>query len=209
MELCRKLTAPSWIAVGLQNDLWSWPKERDAAEQLGQSHVINALWVIMQEHHVDIEAAETICRELIKQNVAESLRIWEENQFNESISVDLRRYIQCMLFSISGNVAWSLGCPRYNPVSSFNAKQLDWMQNGVPEMENLVRTHSRDSSTCTFGTQASSETKADSELTSPLDGSVNDGSLDLEQSFDCRHPSISMSLQMQQEVATTPLSSQT
>lgn len=202
MELCRKLTAPSWIAVGLQNDLWSWPKERDAAEQLGQSHVINALWVIMQEHQVDMAGAEAICRQLIKENVAEALKIWEENQFNDSISVDLRKYIECMLFSISGNVVWSLGCPRYNPGSNFNEKQLDWMRNGLPDMENLARTHSRDSSTCTFETQASSEAKADSELTSPLEGSVNDGSVDMEQDINCRHPDLSISLQMQQEVIT-------
>lgn len=206
MELCRKLTSPSWIAVGLQNDLWSWPKERDTAEKLGQSHVINALWVIMQEHQVDIKGAEAICRQLIKDNVAESLSIWEQNQFNESLSVDLRRYIECMLFSISGNVVWSLGCPRYNPSSNFNATQLDWMRNGLPEVDSRTHTSSRDSSNYSFGTQASSVTKNDSELSSPLNGSIDGDSLDPGQNTDYCHRSLSLSLQLQEEVLTTLIS---
>lgn len=135
LDLCRKLTAPAWISVSLQNDLWSWPKERDAAEQQGQTHVINALWVLMQEKQVDIDEAEKICRKLVKEYVAEYRQIWEENRSNESISPDLRKYMECMLYSISGNVVWSLGCPRYHSEYDFNEKQLDWMRNGLPQIE--------------------------------------------------------------------------
>ncbi|KAK8133241.1 hypothetical protein PG999_001414 [Apiospora kogelbergensis] len=175
LELCRKLTAPAWISVSLQNDLWSWPKERDAAEEQGQSHVINALWVLMQERQVDIDTAEKICRDLIKEYVAEYRKIWEQNQFNDSISVDLRKYMECMLYSISGNVVWSLGCPRYHPEISFNEKQLDWMQNGVPDLDQLIPESSSDTSI----THTTSGSEAESTYTVPP-GSP----LEVKQSYD-------------------------
>lgn len=132
MDLCRELMAPAWIAVGLQNDLWSWPKERDAAEKQGRGHVINALWVLMQEHKTDVDGAEQICRRLIKENVAKYLQVVRASKDNDSLSKDLRKYINAMQYSISGNVVWSLSCPRYNPDISFNKQQLEWMYHGVP-----------------------------------------------------------------------------
>ncbi|KAK6213609.1 fusicoccadiene synthase [Colletotrichum tabaci] len=135
MDLCRKLMAPAWIAVGLQNDLWSWPKERDAAEKQGKDHVINAIWVLMHEHKTDLEGAEQICRRLIKENVAKYLQIVKECRDDASLSEDLRKYIEAMKYSISGNVVWSLTCPRYNPQVSFNERQIRWMHEGVPELE--------------------------------------------------------------------------
>lgn len=132
MDLCRELMAPAWIAVGLQNDLWSWPKERDAAEKQGRGHVINALWVLMQEHKTDVDGAEQICRRLIKENVAKYLQVVRASKDNDSLSKDLRKYINAMQYSISGNVVWSLSCPRYNPDISFNKQQLEWMHHGVP-----------------------------------------------------------------------------
>lgn len=135
MDLCRELMAPAWIAVGLQNDLWSWPKERDAAEKQGHGHVINALWVLMQEHKTDVDGAEQICRRLIKENVAKYLQVVRDSKDNKSLSEDLRKYIDAMQYSISGNVVWSLSCPRYNPDISFNKQQLGWMHHGVPASE--------------------------------------------------------------------------
>ncbi|KAI1857352.1 uncharacterized protein JN550_013232, partial [Neoarthrinium moseri] len=132
LDLCRSLMAPAWTAVGLQNDLWSWPKERDAAQLRGKDHVINAIWVIMQEQQVQVHEAMQICRQLIKDYVSRYLQTMEEIKVNTSISSDLRKYLQAMLYSISGNVVWSLTCPRYNPDVEFNQTQLDWMFNGVP-----------------------------------------------------------------------------
>ncbi|GJC78710.1 fusicoccadiene synthase [Colletotrichum liriopes] len=126
--------APAWIAVGLQNDLWSWPKEEDAAKKQGKGHVINAIWVLMQEHKTDVRGAAQICRRLIKEYVAKYLQIVKESRNNHLLSPDLRKYIEAMKYSISGNVVWSLTCPRYNPQVSFNECQLEWMYRGVPEI---------------------------------------------------------------------------
>lgn len=137
MDTCRNLMAPAWIAVGLQNDLYSWSKERDTAERQGEGHVVNAIWVLMQEHKVDVDEANKICRKLIKQYVAEYVQIVKDNKDNGLLSSDLRKYIEAMQYSISGNVVWSLNCPRYNPHVSFNKKQLEWMQNGVPVLDSF------------------------------------------------------------------------
>lgn len=135
LQLCRELMANAWIAVGLQNDLWSWPKERDAAKQHGKDHVVNAIWVLMQEHQTDVDGAMQICRELIVEYVAKYLEVIEVTKNDESISLDLRKYLDVMLYSISGNVVWSLECPRYNPDVSFNKTQLEWMRQGLPSSE--------------------------------------------------------------------------
>lgn len=133
-EICRKLMAPAWIAVGLQNDLWSWPKEKDEAERKGEDHVINAIWVLMQEHQVDVQGAQDICRKLTKEYVAKYVQIIKDTRDDESLSKDLRKYIEAFQYAISGNVVWSLTCPRYNPTANFNQTQLDWMHNSVPAL---------------------------------------------------------------------------
>lgn len=138
LDLCRELMANAWIAVGLQNDLWSWPKERDAAKLHGKDHVVNAIWVLMQEHKTDLDGAVQICRKLIVEYVAKYLKVIEATRNDDSISLDLRKYLEAMLYSISGNVVWSLECPRYNPDITFNETQLEWMRQGLPCSETCI-----------------------------------------------------------------------
>ena len=51
-ELCRKLVMPGFAALSLTNDLYSWGKERDAANRNGSPNVVNAIWVIMNENSI-------------------------------------------------------------------------------------------------------------------------------------------------------------
>lgn len=132
LNLCRELMSHAWIAVGLQNDIWSWPKEQDAAVLHGKDHVVNAIWVLMQEHRTDVDGAMQICRKLIVDHVAKYLDVIEATKNDESISLDLRKYLDAMLYSISGNVVWSLECPRYNPDINFNKAQLELMRERLP-----------------------------------------------------------------------------
>ncbi|KAK7956524.1 fusicoccadiene synthase [Apiospora aurea] len=132
LERCQALVAPAWIAVGLQNDLWSWPKEVEAAKDQGKDHVINSIWVLMQEHSISVREAMQICRQLIKGYVAEYLATVEAYRDGEALSGDLRRYLLAIKYSISGHLVWSLNCPRYNPEVAFNKRQRAWMCNGVP-----------------------------------------------------------------------------
>jgi fusicocca-2,10(14)-diene synthase/ophiobolin F synthase len=159
----------AWIAVGLQNDIWSWPKERDAARLHGKDHVVNAIWVLMQEHQTDVDGAMQICRKLIVDHVAKYLDVIEANKNDESISLDLRKYLDVMLYSISGNVVWSLECPRYNPDINFNETQLEWMRQGLPPRPELspsllvnLETVSADESDSTVDSDKSGDTQRDS-----------------------------------------------
>lgn len=131
MDLCRRLMRPAWIVAGLTNDLFSWQKEYEASIENNQSHVINAIWVLTREHSITIDEAKDLCRQKIKEHIAEYVRIVEENRNNMSISSDLRKYIDCMQYSLSGNVVWSKLCPRYHPTASFNELQLARMKYGV------------------------------------------------------------------------------
>lgn len=132
IALCRELMADAWIAVALQNDMCSWPKERDHAALKGYDSVINAIWVLMQERNVDAARAEEICRQLTKEHVAKYLRTIEATRHDESLSQDLRKYIEAFQYAISGNVVWSLNCPRYNPSVNFNDDQLEAMCHVAP-----------------------------------------------------------------------------
>ena len=131
MDLCKRIMRPAWIVAGLTNDLYSWEKEYQASLEHGQTHVVNAIWVLMREHSFTIDQAKDLCKQKIKENVAEYLRTVEETQKNESLSLDLRRYVECMQYSLSGNVVWSRLCPRYHSAASYNESQLLRMRHGL------------------------------------------------------------------------------
>ncbi|POS74342.1 hypothetical protein DHEL01_v207267 [Diaporthe helianthi] len=162
LELCRELMANAWIAVGLQNDLWSWPKERDAAKLHGNDHVVNAIWVLMQEHKTDVNEAMDMCRKLIVEYVAKYLKVIEDTRNDVSISLDLRKYLDAMLYSISGNVVWSLECPRYNPEINFNETQSEWMRRGVPPLETSISGDDYSANSSDVSATSASENEVDS-----------------------------------------------
>jgi fusicocca-2,10(14)-diene synthase len=115
MDLCKTLGRPTWEALVLTNDLYSWEKERDDAARAGHAEVVNAVWVIMKEHSVSEPEAKKICELKIKESVAQALQVADKTKRDRSLSPDLRKYTEAMLYSISGNLVWSIYCPRYHP----------------------------------------------------------------------------------------------
>lgn len=112
-SLCMKLARPGYVVLGLTNDLYSWEKERFDAEKIGQDYVFNAIWVIMKERGVEEEQAKEICREEIRKYTTEFNLIVDRTKANLTLSRDLRAYIEAIKFSCSGNLVWSIYCPRY------------------------------------------------------------------------------------------------
>ncbi|KAM7190054.1 Isoprenoid synthase domain containing protein [Naviculisporaceae sp. PSN 640] len=124
-QLCMKLARPCYVALALTNDLYSWTKERIAAEAAGQDCIFNAIWVIMRElseirqcnitgdDALEAEAID-ICKAEIKKHVSEYRTIVEQAKNNTSFSRDLKAYLEAILYTISGNLVWSIYCPRYN-----------------------------------------------------------------------------------------------
>lgn len=65
-DLCMELARPGYIALGLVNDLYSWEKEREAAQRAGQDYVFNAIWVAMRERSAgEAEAWDICCKEVL------------------------------------------------------------------------------------------------------------------------------------------------
>ncbi|KAI0812131.1 isoprenoid synthase domain-containing protein [Xylaria sp. FL0064] len=112
-DLCMELAKPGYAALGLANDLFSWEKERIAAEKLGQNYVFNAIWVTMQERGVDEAEAKRVCSDEIRKYMADYEQVVQNAKNNESISKDLRKYLEAVLLSCIGNIVWSIYCPRY------------------------------------------------------------------------------------------------
>ena len=119
-DLCKQLVRPAFAALSLTNDLFSWEKERDAAERHGNPHVVNAIWVLMREHSITELEAQKLCRKKIKEYVDKSVRVSEDTNRNLDISLDLRKYVEAIQYSLSGNLVWSIYCPRYHLKASYN-----------------------------------------------------------------------------------------
>ncbi|GAB1310754.1 hypothetical protein MFIFM68171_00964 [Madurella fahalii] len=133
-ELLSQLCRPAWVALGLTNDLYSLWKERKAAAEMGEAHVSNAVWVMMREHSISEDAANELCRQKIRENVAVfAANVRQTLAQTDELSRDVRIFVEGVQYIISGNLVWTLGAPRYNPGATYNARQLDWMANGTPK----------------------------------------------------------------------------
>ncbi|KAJ4361011.1 uncharacterized protein N0V89_001580 [Didymosphaeria variabile] len=127
MDKCNKDTAPACAAIALANDLFSWDKERDLAKRDNLPHIVNAVWVIMGQYSVSEEEARKICHSKVVELVEEYKETVERYKNDQSICLDLKKYAEALLYNISGNLIWSLTCPRYNPGTELNSCQR-WMQ---------------------------------------------------------------------------------
>lgn len=121
----RELLTPALITASLTNDLFSFEKERDDA------NVQNAVLVVMKEHGCSEEKAREICKERIRIEVAKYVRVVKDTRTRTDLSDDTKRYIEVMQYTLSGNVAWSTQCPRYNAGAKWNELQLLRAKYGV------------------------------------------------------------------------------
>lgn len=115
-DSCMQFARPGYIALALTNDLFSWEKEKAEAKAAGQGSVFNAVWVIMRERGCNEEEAKNICAKEIKWNVAEFRMVVEaiSDMDVPYRSKDMVVYLKAVLLTISGNLVWSIHCPRYN-----------------------------------------------------------------------------------------------
>ncbi|GAB7349558.1 hypothetical protein MBLNU459_g0254t1 [Dothideomycetes sp. NU459] len=121
----RELLTPALISAALVNDLFSFEKERDDA------NVQNAVLVVMTEHSCSEEEARRIVRDRIRIENAKYVQVVKDTSIRTDISDDVKRYIEVMQYTLSGNVAWSSQCPRYNQGSKWNELQMLRAEYGV------------------------------------------------------------------------------
>lgn len=138
LPLLDTLLLPAWVALSLQNDIFSWPKERDAARQKGYAVVVNAVYVFMHEHSISESEALLLCREKCREYVAEYVQKVRDNERNMELSDDSRRYIVAIMYSLSGNAVWSISCPRYHKEAVYNEFQLSLMMENHTEIRDEV-----------------------------------------------------------------------
>ncbi|CAH0032928.1 unnamed protein product [Clonostachys rhizophaga] len=114
LALVTEYVMPASLACSLQNDLLSFGKEYEAALEAGQTEICNALWVLMGEHNCTLKEAKALCIQRIHEEVRKYLQYAERAQQMHDLSSDGKKYVDMMRFTISGNAAWSVRCPRYN-----------------------------------------------------------------------------------------------
>ncbi|KAI0846488.1 putative geranylgeranyl diphosphate synthase [Daldinia vernicosa] len=131
MSICAELMLPAVITASLTNDLFSYEKEYEAAQAAGLPNVVNALWILMDEHHISLEDAKAKCRMRIKEEAAKYARIVRETMSRHDLSSDVKRYIELMQYTVSGNVVWSRQCPRYHKDMQYNERQILREKDGV------------------------------------------------------------------------------
>lgn len=132
-DICNQFVRPAFVVLGLTNDLFSWEKEYQSAMQRGMKNVPNAIWVLMQQHAMDLAQAKQLCRKIIKQNVSEYLEIVRKNMDNKNLSPDLRRYLDAIQYTLSGNALWSLESPRYRLHDQHDTSQNSMMHTGLAQ----------------------------------------------------------------------------
>ena len=125
LDLCHELANTAYLNLCLTNDLYSWQVEYEKAVAMGQDDIVNIIAVLMEEHGISEEEAKAICREKIKVTVVGFRKTVMDTTERTDVSTDLKKYLEALLYTISGNLVWSLDCPRYHRWASYNEKQLD------------------------------------------------------------------------------------
>jgi hypothetical protein len=84
-----------------------------------------------KEHSITVDEAKHLCRTKIKEAVAKYLSVVDRTRNDESLSLDLRRYVYAMQYSLGGNVAWSLPCLRHHAEHEHNDLQFMRMKHSI------------------------------------------------------------------------------
>jgi hypothetical protein len=111
-------------AASLTNDLFSFEKEMEAAHVAGHSYISNAICILMIEHGVSLEEAKNLCKVRIKEEVAIYMRTLDGLKRRSDLAEDSKKYLELLQYSVSGNVVWSMECPRYHKAAVYNQHQL-------------------------------------------------------------------------------------
>lgn len=115
-KLLAPIVYPCFAALGLANDYFSFDRELKEMQENRSDNFINAVWLHMRWHGVDASAAKDMVRQATIAYEQEFLQRCEGfRKANAPVSEKLDRYLRALSYQISGNVVWSLNCPRYHP----------------------------------------------------------------------------------------------
>lgn len=122
-----RLSYHAFSAIALTTDMFSWDtiiqeanKTRTAAKRIP-----NAVGFLMQDRAIDAEAAKAACRDTARDCTQQFIGAMEGAKDSGLLSADVVRYLENLLFMVSGNAAWCQSCPRYNSRSTHSEGQLN------------------------------------------------------------------------------------
>lgn len=114
-----------YAALGLANDYFSFDREYAEFKESGDSQTLtNSVWLHMQWHNVDSSSAKEMTKQATRRYEDQFLeKCAEYRQKNAPVSQKLDKYLEALAYQISGNVVWSLNCPRYHPEYRYDSNE--------------------------------------------------------------------------------------
>jgi hypothetical protein len=107
---------PCYAALGLANDYFSFDREYKEMRESEEQSMTNAIWLFMRWHNVDIATAKAMVRQATNKYEKQFLEFVDDfRRTHAPLSEKLETYLRGLAYQISGNVVWSLNCPRYHP----------------------------------------------------------------------------------------------
>ena len=124
-EVTKELLKPAVCTALLTNDLFSFEKERHDV------NCQNSVHVVMREYGCSGEEARERIKQRIRMECAKYVQVVKDTKLRPDISEDVKRYLDVMQYTLSGNVVWSTQCPRYHKDAQWNELQMLRSEHGV------------------------------------------------------------------------------
>jgi terpene synthase-like protein len=159
---------PCYAALGLANDYFSFDREYEQFKQSDATLLTNAVWHYMQWQNVDVDTAKDLVRNATTKYEEQFLeRCTDFRHTHVPVSSKLDLYLTGLQHQISGNVVWSLNCPRYHPQFRYdpNAGIEDILMAQYQGADSKIPTHKASEYILTINNQSRtlSEPSTDSE----------------------------------------------
>ncbi|KAK3291208.1 isoprenoid synthase domain-containing protein [Chaetomium fimeti] len=115
--LLANVTQPCYACFALANDYFSFDREwAETQANPRASKPINAVWLYMRWRGVSAAVAKRLVAKASNRYEARFLELCERfRREHKPISPKLDLYLRGLSYQVSGNVVWSLNCPRYYP----------------------------------------------------------------------------------------------
>ncbi|KAH6640242.1 isoprenoid synthase domain-containing protein [Chaetomium tenue] len=115
--LLAHITQPCYASFALANDYFSFDREwADTQSKPGAPKPINAVWLYMQWRGVSAAVAKRLVAAASNRYEARFLELCARfRNEHKPVSPKLDLYLRGLSYQVSGNVVWSLNCPRYYP----------------------------------------------------------------------------------------------
>jgi hypothetical protein len=122
------LRRPCYAALGLANDYFSFDREYALYIRSGKRKTLgNAVWLHMHWHGVSIAIAKEMTLATTRNYERQFLDMCEEYRKRGDVGEKVERYLRGLAYQVSGNVVWSLRCPRYRGEFVCSADTEQWV----------------------------------------------------------------------------------